>query len=75
MVWKSEGKSGFDRIPLTNRLIVANRATHNKHEKELEALEKQILEMKARIASEQNGELPAKSRAKKQSSVFHKHPT
>ena len=46
MVWKSEGKSGFDRIPLTNRLIVANRATHNKHEKELEALEKQILEMK-----------------------------
>lgn len=48
-----------------NRLIVANRATNNKHEKELEAVEKQILEMKARIASEQNGDMPAKSRAKK----------
>lgn len=48
-----------------NRLIVANRATNNKHEKELEAVEKQIMEMKARIASEQNGDMPAKSRAKK----------
>ena len=51
---------------LMNRLILANRATNNKHAKELEALEKQILEMKARITSEQSGEAAVKSRAKKQ---------
>jgi hypothetical protein len=42
----------FFYCSLTHRLIIANRATHNQHEKELEELEKQIVEWKQKIAEE-----------------------
>lgn len=54
MGWRNESKSISIKFIFINRLIVANRATNNKHAAELEALEKQIIEWKARIASESN---------------------
>ena len=45
-------------VNVNHRLIIANRATHNKHAKELEELEKTILEWKARIASESGKQNP-----------------
>ena len=46
-------------------LIIANRATNNKHEQELEAIEKQIQEMRTRIEEETNREKSGKKVPKK----------
>ena len=50
---------------MINRLIIANRATNNKHEQELEAIEKQIQEMRTRIEEETNREKSGKKVPKK----------
>ena len=56
MDWRSgRNSSAIDAYSLC-RLIVANRATHNAHAKEVEALEKQIEEWRMRISCEEKGE-------------------
>ena len=50
---------------MISRLIIANRATNNKHEQELEAIEKQIQEMQTRIEEETNREKSVRKVPKK----------
>ena len=64
MVWKN-GEKSTSTQSMINRQIIANRATNKKHEQELEAIERQIQEMRTRIEEETNREKSGKKVPKK----------